>query len=187
MYIGYIVVYMDIQCITMLYPTIKLYKWIYHVAYHRITTCWAKVISSRSCLKFVEKEFLHAGHTLCLGCLGYQKPSGAGLWCVSSMWLQADTFPQNDIEFLQYPPKISEDSEDFPSIFRNPMPWPRGCPWCPWHCPSLSSKPPLLLDLFRPILNWKPRSTSPGKEDLKNTCPSINDNKSIINKYRHYH
>ena len=90
-------------------------------------------------------------------------------------------------EFLQYPPKISEDSEDFPSIFRNPMPWPTGCPWCPWHCPSLSSKPPLLLDLFWAILNWKPRSTSPGKEDLKNTCPSINDNKSIINKYQHYH
>lgn len=117
MYIGYqyIVLYMDIQCITMLYHTIKLYKWIYHIAYHHITRCWAKVISSRSCLKFVEKEFIHAGHTLCLGCLGYRKPSGAGLWCVSSMWLQADTFPQNDIEWI--PTVSAKDIRRFPQYF----------------------------------------------------------------------
>lgn len=92
----------------MLYPTIKLYKWIYHIAYHRITTCWTKVISSRSCLKFVEKEFIHAGHTLCLGCLGYRKPSGAGLWCINviaSWYISAESYSIRQ----RYPkiPKIS--------------------------------------------------------------------------------
>ena len=124
-------IYMDIQCITMLYHVISHNQAIQMNISHRISSHHNMLNQSHliTQLPQVCRERIHPRRAHPLSWLPWLPEAERGRSLVHQCDCKLIHFRRMILnEFLQYPPKISEDSEDFPSIFRNPMPWPTGCP-----------------------------------------------------------